>query len=68
MHFKCCSIAARAEIKVVELRVAHPRALESLKEVQEMSKFCIFLCQGVKNTARKFLDHLKMHEHHLART
>jgi hypothetical protein len=35
MHLRCCSIAARAEIKVVELRVAHPRALASLKKFKK---------------------------------
>jgi hypothetical protein len=33
MHLKSCSIAARAEIIVVELRVVHPRAFESLKKI-----------------------------------
>jgi hypothetical protein len=42
MHLRCCSITARAQIKVVELIVAHPRVLESLKKAQEMSKLCIF--------------------------
>jgi uncharacterized protein (DUF2249 family) len=35
MHLKCCSIATRVEIKVVEPRVAHPRALESLKKLKK---------------------------------
>jgi hypothetical protein len=35
MHLKCCSIVTRAPIKVVELRVAHPRALESLKKFKK---------------------------------
>jgi hypothetical protein len=29
MHLRCCSIAAKAERKVVKLKVVHPRALES---------------------------------------
>jgi hypothetical protein len=35
MHLRCCSIAARAQIKVVELRIAHPRAFESLKKFKK---------------------------------
>jgi hypothetical protein len=38
MHLKCCSITTRVQIKVVELRVAHPRALASLKKTQEKLK------------------------------
>jgi hypothetical protein len=32
MHLICCSIVARAQIKVVELKVAHSRAIESQKK------------------------------------
>jgi hypothetical protein len=35
MHLRCCSVITKAQIKVVELRVAHPRALESLKKLKK---------------------------------
>jgi len=68
MHLRCCSIAARAQIKVVELRVAHPRVLESLKKKLTNEQIMQYFIVGVKNIVRKFLYLFAIHEHHHART
>jgi len=49
MHLKCCSIATRAKIKVVEPRVAHPRALESLKNSRNEQVMHILMSKGQKH-------------------
>jgi histidyl-tRNA synthetase len=48
MHLRCCSIAARAEIKVVELRIAHLRVLESLKKFKNEQVMHILMSMGLK--------------------
>jgi hypothetical protein len=64
MHLKCCSITTRVQIKVVEQRVAHPRALASLKKNSRNEQVMHIQCPGVKNTTREFLDCSTTHEHH----
>jgi hypothetical protein len=48
MHFKCCSMTTRVKIKVVELRVAHPRAFASLKKLKKRATYAYFSVQGSK--------------------
>jgi hypothetical protein len=52
MHLKCCSIVARVQIKVVELRVAHPRALASLKKLKNEQVMHILMSEGQKHSKK----------------
>jgi hypothetical protein len=55
MHLRCCSIATRAERKVVELRVAHLKALESLKSSRNEQVMHILVSGGSKTQQKNSL-------------
>jgi len=48
MHLRCCSIITKFQIKVVELIVAHPRTLESLKKLEKWASYAYFNVGGSK--------------------
>ncbi len=52
MHLRCCSVITKAQIKVVELRVAHPRALESLKKFKKWTSYAYFVSRGQKHSKK----------------
>jgi len=52
MHLICCSITTRAEIKIVKLNVAHPRAFESLKNSRNEQVMHILQSKGQKHNKK----------------